>query len=541
MKNITITILGLNSIKGRELVSLICDEIPCFLLSLGFKCTIRPVIYSNNSSQNNMYKASMEDDLVLFDGSIEVDEYGSWDSNYIAATAQPCAQDNILVLSRTRLPLNFPVMRTNVPELGVNDKDCKGEPILYFENEEILMWLKKEISIMTKSVTIGNKTFPPRIPVCKDFKCIVPPLGELNSFLDSNVFNIQQAKMIDAGEFINATKKKGAFISYRSHYYETKYKGLASAKDLVRLIKEVVHKDEPNYPVTLYANGDIANEFMTEQRMWFVESFVEEKLRLSEEVWIFETENEDGYSYYNSWWTQGEIIALMYMKANNVKLPKIYVFSYDTFLKRMIYEEKKPSFIPNLTDSDYKELSRYFSNSLGTFESMYTMRKVREMNCEEQHLYYDFIKQLTKQLLFPNMSDNINEEDNFESFMESVNSHVYDRSFVENRIVILPNYTTVSIESFKNSQFIKRFITVNSVRNDGLCKEDIENRGYISISPEEMINIDKNKQFKWKNITKKIRKVDYNQFHWWPIRSGIRTGPNGAIIERIENWEFIRD
>lgn len=538
MKNITITVLGLNSKKGRELVSLIQDEIPPFMLSIGLKCIINPIIYSDNSSQYNMFKASMEDDLVLFDGSIEINDNGSWDSNYIAATAQPCAQDNILVLSRTRLPLNFPVMRTNVPELGVNDKDSNGDPILYFENSDILSWLKNEISLMAKSTTIGNQTFMPRIPVCDKFKTPIPPFEELNK-LDSNFFNIQKEKIADAIDFINATKKQGAFISYRSYYYNNKYKGLVSAKDLVSLIKEL-HKD-CDYPVTLYADGDIVNEFMTEQRMWFVESFVEQKLRASEEVWIFETDNEDGYSYYNSWWTQGEIIALMYMKANGVKLPKIYVFSYDVALKEMKYEQKDYSFIPDLTKADVKELSRYFSNSSGTFESMHSMREIRNMNFFKKRLNYWFIKQISKKLLPTGQDLTSHEIGNYKSFIESVYSHVYDRSFVENRIVILPNQAEISIDNFKTSNFIREFILINSERDDRQYKDEIENRGFISINPAQMYEIDKTNEFKWRGVHKKVQRINYNQYHWWPIRNGVHTGPNGEIIELITSWEFTKE
>lgn len=538
MKDITITVLGLNSIKGRELVSMIQNEIPPFMLGLGLKCIINPIIYSDNSSQYNMFKASMEDDLVLFDGSIEIDDNGSWDSNYITATAQPCAQDNILVLSRTRLPLNFPVMRTNVPELGVNDKDSNGEPILFFENSDILIWLKNEISLMAKSTTIGNQTFTPRIPICDKFKTIVPPFEELNK-LDSIFFEIQKAKMADAIEFINATKRKGAFISYRSHYYKNKYKGLVTAQDLASTIKQI-HNDS-DYPVTLYAEGDIANEFMTEQRMWFVESFVEQKLRLSEEVWIFETDNEDGYSYYNSWWTQGEIIALMYMKASGAELPKIYVYYYDSHSGEMKYELKNSSFIPDLTKDAVKELSRYFSNSSGTFESMRSMREIRNLDAEQQYSYYKMIKQMSQQFLSLGIDNSTSKEFeyDYDSFMESVYSHVYDRSFVENRIVMLPNYAEITIDCFKKSQFIKQFICINSERDDKLYKDDIENRGYVSISPEHMDNIDKTHEFKWGTISKQIQRINYSQFYWWPIRSGMRTGPNGVIIELIKNWEFI--
>lgn len=172
---------------------------------------------------------------------------------------------------------------------------------------------------------------------------------------------------------------------------------------------------------------------------------------------------------------------------------------------------------------------------------MRSMREIRNLDAEQQYSYYKMIKQMSQQFLSLGIDNSTSKEFeyDYDSFMESVYSHVYDRSFVENRIVMLPNYTEVTIDCFKNSQFIKQYICINSVRDDKLYKDDIENRGYVSISPEHMDNIDKTHEFKWGTISKQIQRINYSQFYWWPLRSGMRTGPNGVIIELIKNWEFI--
>ena len=172
---------------------------------------------------------------------------------------------------------------------------------------------------------------------------------------------------------------------------------------------------------------------------------------------------------------------------------------------------------------------------------MRSMREIRNMNFLRKRLNYWFIRQISKKWLPIGQDLKTYEIGNYKSFIESVHSHVYDSSFVENRIAMLPNYTEISINNFKDSHFIKQFIYINSERDDRLYKDEIENRGFISITPIQMSKIDKAKEFKWGNICKKVQRINYNQFHWWPIRNGVRTGPNGKIIELISCWEFTKE
>lgn len=545
MIDITVSIFVFSSSKlsygdpNNDLYSKIIETIPKTLFELGYNCVLSQPIIDGN--QYDMLKACMEDDIVIFDGSIEEDENGNWDSNYAAATANAMAMDNVLVVSRTRLPFNYQALRTNVPEPGQEKRDEDGKPCYSYSNDEIIQWLNEELKLMSGMKNDGSvNPLKKRIPVPDRFKMIIPSLehlgdvfGELNSKLND--------RMRDSLEFINSTRKKGAFISYRSYYYKNKYHGKNAGEDLKELIQDL-HKDK-DYPVTLYAEGEIAFEFMTEQKRWGVEKFVDNKLRNVDEVWIFETGDEDGFGYYDSWWTCGEIISLMYMKASGFKLPDIYVYRYDSKCKKMVFDKQDDSFIPDLPKELLRELARYFANADGTNEMMSNMRDLRKKNIFVQRLTYLTMKKLEKALLPKELQDTAKEENGFKAYKESLNSHVYDESFTDNHIAFCPldkkSSNPITIKDFENPEFIWNFIRINSEMENGLFKDEIEQRGYFSISPEEMKEVIKNKQWICKRMNNKIIKIKEAEqpiFQWWPIRKGQKTGPSGVIIESTTNW-----
>ena len=528
-----------------DLYSKISKEIPKTLSELGYNCVLRPPIIDGN--QYDMLKACMEDDIVIFDGSIEKDENGNWDSNYAAATANAMAMDNVLVVSRTRLPFNYQALRTNVPELGQEKRDNYGNPCYEYSNDDIILWMKSELEKMSKPSIVMKENgstieLQPRLPVPDRFKMIIPPLDKLGNVMN-DLFSKQNDRMKDSIEFMNSIRKRGAFISYRSHYYNEKYYGINAGEDLVKIIKDR-HNDE-NYPVTIYAEGEIASEFMTEQKRWGVEKFVDNKLRNVDEVWIFETGDEDGFGYYDSWWTCGEIISLMYMKACGYTLPKIYVCRYDNDSQTLIIptKEEDDNYIPNLTNELLRELARYFANADGANEMMSNMRDLRKKSIIVQRLAYYSMKKLERAILPKELQDTAKEENGFKAYKESLYSHVYDESFTDNHIAFCPPNKKVSkpitIKDFENPKFIWNFIRINSEMENGAFKEEVEQRGYFSITPEEMKEIIKNKQWickKMNNRIIKIKEAAHPIFQWWPIRRGQKTGPSGVIIEPTTNW-----
>ena len=96
---------------------------------------------SLNSTQKDVNKSSLYDDLVIFDASVEKNH------NYNCATEQPKVLEHILVISRTYLPINFHGIRKggypNFPEI--------------FSNDEILVWLKNELTTLIPSYHVAIK------------------------------------------------------------------------------------------------------------------------------------------------------------------------------------------------------------------------------------------------------------------------------------------------------------------------------------------------------------------------------------------------
>lgn len=539
---VTVSILAYSSFEGKELERLLRTFIYIKLTSLGFECLLHNTIW--DGTQYDMMKACFEDDIVIFDASIEYHN-GTWDSNYAAATANAMAMDNILVVSRTRLPFNYQAMRTNVPELGQEKYDFYGNIVSTYTNQEILKWLDKELDLMSKQAkTLDNNgkrlVLKPRIPVSTNFKTIIPPFEMLKSLSD-DFYKLMNVKMCDAIDYMKQVRTGGAFISYRSHYYKNAYHGV-TACDLKEIIRKR-HNDD-NYPVTLYAEGEITFEFMTEQRRWGVESFVDRKIRNVDEFWIFETGKEDGYGYFDSWWTCGEIISLMYMKACDFSLPRIYVYRYDRENDKMIIEEKDKDYIPELSKSLLKELARYFANADGANESMENMRSLRRKSWKQQRFAYYATKQLQEKVLASDLLKDSKDENKFSDFKASINSHVYDESFTDNHIVFCRSARKktfpLSIEDFNKPQFIWDFIRTNSEMEEGKYKQEIENCGYFSVSSAEMKEVISKKQWvcKVNGEVIKITEAPEPMFQWWPIRIGKRTGPNGCIIEKETNWLF---
>jgi len=299
-----------------------------------------------------------------------------------------------------------------------------------------------------------------------------------------------------------------------------------------------------------YADGDISKEFMTEQRRWEVVSFVDRRLREVEEVWIFNSypaENTDPKTvsaYLDSWWTQGEILALMYIKAGSPKdLPgKIFVFDPHTGKA----EEKGADFIPDLDDGLLQEIARYYSNSDSLSsgnESMGNMRLLRNTNGILRRLAFYQMKKIQRKMFSSDSEmSKIADQITYDSYLKSIKSHVYDLSFTANRVAACPNCQCkqVRMEDFRNRSFILDYIKTNS--DDPKDIKEINQRGFFNITETALKVILNNK--KWECPQCKAyfvveHRPDNNQYRWWPIRMGQKTGPEGVLIEKIPVYEIV--
>ena len=117
---------------------------------------------TSESSAYQLLKAAFNNEIVIVDGSLEQNEYTdenihNFCSNCECLTPAVMSMDNILILSRTQIPLNFTPMRTNVKKLGAMEDNFnpansgKRGYQLEYTNQQIVDWLKVEITNMANS------------------------------------------------------------------------------------------------------------------------------------------------------------------------------------------------------------------------------------------------------------------------------------------------------------------------------------------------------------------------------------------------------
>lgn len=539
-QQLTVNILAHSSEESKSLVKGLITLLPSFFREKGFDLSLREPI--TNGTQFDMLKALLESDVVIFDASVEGDEISGYDSNYEAATANPISDDRILVVSRTKLPINFVPMRTNIPILGEEEKIVLNGVLqskYRYTNEEIISWVKKELTEMIAEA---------RIPKKPEMKFEVPPFDQLSTIGNKLTSYIEKNSMDSLEYMKNKNKgKRGAFISYRTRYFNEKLGG-TNVMDLVKIIKE--KHNNPEYPVLVYADGDISHEFLTEQRSWEIVSFVDRRIREVEEVWIFNSYAREGVdpsfvsNYLDSWWTQGEILALMYIKAGSPQdLPK-KLFLFDPYTLQA--EEKGADFIPVLSDELHLEIARYYANADALEqgnENMGNMRILRNVGGILRRLAYNQMKKMQKKMFAADSEmGKVFKEITYDSYIQSINSHVYDLSFTENRVVSCPNCRRngVTIDDFKKESFINDFIKTNS--DDPEEMKSINDRGFYCTTDDELDEIVKSGKWVCPKCGKSFSVVyrpNNNQYRWWLIRMGQRIGPNGVIIEKMPVYEIL--
>ena len=114
-----------------------------------------------DSSPFQLVKAALNNDIVIVDGSLEEDEFKKFNldfgANYECITPAVMSLDNVLILSRTQIPLNFTPLRSNVRRMGQykdevneNNEGRKGYQLEY-SNSQIISWLKKELIAMNEA------------------------------------------------------------------------------------------------------------------------------------------------------------------------------------------------------------------------------------------------------------------------------------------------------------------------------------------------------------------------------------------------------
>ncbi|MFK1920187.1 hypothetical protein ACMSDP_04230 [Bacteroides thetaiotaomicron] len=357
----------------------------------------------------------------------------------------------------------------------------------------------------------------------------------------------------------NEREKKKIFISYRTRYYTTedepqksRYGGKYNIVDVAERIKKYHNEigdatewDDPFY----YPVGVLSNEFMPENRRWAFVSLPDRKIRECHEFWIFNTRNKlnsngeiEEVGYWDSWWCLGEFLTVIRMKyAGQLKTNfKVMIFNPD---KDNPIEELPLDQIPSMTDEQNRELARYFAN--GDFletglETMDGMRNKRKWPKVLRYVYFSFMKRFIWPMIFGDFRNYP-----FVYFEESIKSHVYDKSFVNNRILecnICNAKGMTMNDVLKDENYVWNFLNINSYYSDKIPGLRTY-KGVINLSEQELrkyLQQDGTYEISCENHhTLKIKKSLDKFYIFWQPRNGKPTGPNKCVIETVDLYEVV--
>lgn len=142
---IEITIFVSSSIQGRglemALLSSDKDSIKQQEYNAVFEVYIRSI--HSEAPKYEFHRSVLYSDIVIFDGSIE-DEGIELGENYACIPYAPYLMDNVIVVSITKIPINFipNAFQTNITSIGEeSEEERKINSTKHYPNEEIIEWL----------------------------------------------------------------------------------------------------------------------------------------------------------------------------------------------------------------------------------------------------------------------------------------------------------------------------------------------------------------------------------------------------------------
>ncbi len=511
MKYIKLTFFASRTTAGLDLVDRLNQ---LFAQSIaGMQVELQTII---DGDQGDMMVAGLRDDIVIFDASVE-DDIGA---NYRAAQMYPSCMEHFLVVSRTRLPLNFQ------PFHDGGTPDTFGETInrpLTLNNHQLIDWIRKKL-----------ESLEPQLPR--------PQHERLEVQKDSLVANFKNINQISEALISNSIKRRDesrkktgrAFVSYLSvysrHHRNSKKINGFDVEDLISFIQKQCHHN-PDYPVLYYPPGTLSSEFMTEHRRWQVLSIIDWRIRATDEFWIFETDD-----YYDSWWTLAELASLSYIKhsyeseASKYRLPDIFICN-PTKSEGLVPRKVKVDFIQNLSPELAREFGRRLSNSdpltMG-YETVVSTQLMRKLPIPVQWLMHKGIKlfmgvMASTSPVYQEMKEAAKKDpsmDSFNRYREMLNSDVFADSFWTDRIVTCPHCRDENQQK-QNYDFQKFLLH--------------QQTGQFRVSPEEMQSILNSGLWTCEvcGMQFSVIQEDYPQFIWWPVRVGKATGPGGVFVQKL--------
>lgn len=478
----------------------------------------------NPLQQQQFLYAVHVSDIVVVDCTIPSDFNDG--GVYPALTAQVNILNHVIVVSENNLPLNITPLRGVFPQ-----KDGERYTIEY-----ILKKISEQIEQSLKEDTYS------RIPE-----------EMINDFLK---YQKEMEEMLGASLVIRRRKKyekTSVMISYRNSHSEEveKFKSIITGTD-IRSKKERHRLGcDGDYELKVLPPASLcgADEAHTPMRRWMLVGLLEDHIREVDEVWVYESRNDNGeIDYTKSWWTIAEMIMVANINYDNTK--KINVKVYNP-IKQQFYETTPQQYLVNITEAQHKRLARYLSNTRPDTMGPECMAQVKQLKMIANLMRYSTEKM--KQQMLENLRANfelsvpktleaderkqmIDEMIKMYSDPDEIERYTNDDVFKEEFWNDISYQTAEATSCFTNGCIdVDKFM---SIPMDEVTGHPLEDFVKASLKNDSCINLGS-----WIHPLKyKVSKANIDRYLWLATRMGRPTVKDGNApgLERIPIYNITR-
>jgi len=326
---ILITFIGVNNEQGIDLVRRV-EQIVSHEFEFAFHVLFEPTI-------NEHMAVLLNSDVVIIDGSIEPGH------TYDNATMGPLTLDYVWMVSRTYLPTNYQgIVEGGYPKYSPDVRKS-------FDNGTISDWIRNTLA--ANKIKLPRKGKGSLIRYFRDINAVIKALEETRK------------------------KQYQVFISYRSN-------NIKQAEKLKLDIENGKFHNGVSKKVYLIQPGELVfrDELLTAYKRWQIQCIVRNYIDTCEEIWVL---NDADDHYFQSWWTQGELVSLSYRSATF----KIKVYNIKENKVIATPEHYK---IP-LSNKQKDRLGRWYSNTdpaLMNAASRFAMKAWKNVPLIGRHSYF---------------------------------------------------------------------------------------------------------------------------------------------------------
>lgn len=311
-KKYTLHIFPTRSLLGQELASEVKDMAE---VKYGFNVTV-----NNNATPWQFIKICGESDVVILDATLEAD---ADQHNYSFAT--PTNTDNLLIVARSYVPLNFQGIR----EGGTAKYSDTDTPIGQKTNKSIISWLETELN-----------------DLCNQHKS----KSIFANLIPSPIYLLIEQKRAISNKQDRLKAQNLIFISYRSTNYH-------QVKGFVNKARSGSYGNKyKNAFMFFFDPGELVfeDELLSPLRRWQLLSIIQDYIIAASEVIIFGSNN-----YFYSWWTLGEVLSVIeFTNKANIE-NKLKFFDPLTDSVNVV----ETSFLPLISKAQKNRMARFQVNS----------------------------------------------------------------------------------------------------------------------------------------------------------------------------------